>query len=265
MINKESIILFKKWVLEGRIFLDEYSHAFMLEENISQGESEFYAVAPEFTGLLTPLKAEDKDRYSFCNGQFIMNKAKPSLFEPKPAKLCKIEKCSYFSHEHHKSNLLSAINFASFHYRGGGFEGGLSCLSDSLSIAKTLNQIGNISEECTLIAAVLKNVVDLTYVKIESIEMLFGKHVRKIIDVLSDIDNDAGNNAVALLEKLDKASDDAKHVHLAILSGELKYVATLDEKKKHVRLSRSDQQARVCESTSSSLFHSYMVERSKFD
>lgn len=264
MINKESIILLKTWVAEGRIFYDEYSYTYMLEENISQGESEFYEVAPELTGLFIFLNYEDKERYSFCYGQLVMNSAKPTRFEPKPAKLYKIIRCSYLNHEHHKINLLSAINFASFQY-GEGLEGGLSCLSDSLSIAKTLNQIGNISDENTLMAAVLKNVVDATFVKVESIEMLFGKDVRELIDELSDIHNYKDTHHDAILKKLDKASDDAKLVHLAILSGKLNKISTLEEKEKHIHLSWYDQQAKICESASSSLHHWYMVERSGLD
>jgi hypothetical protein len=264
MINKESIILFKNWVHEGRIFFDEYSHAYMLEEYISQGESEFYLVAPELTGLFIHLSCEVQERYSFCYGQLAMNKTKPTLSDPKPAKIYKITSCSYYNHEHHKINLLSTISFASFHY-GEGFEDGLSYLSDSLSIAKTLNQISNISDQNTLIAAVLKNVIDVTLVKIESVEMLFGKHVRQIIDVLSDINNYGDTHHDAILDKLDKAGDEAKLVHLAILSGKLQHIAKLDEKNKHVNLSWNDKQAKVCESASSSLYHWYMVERSGLD
>jgi hypothetical protein len=263
MINKESIILFKNWVNEGRIFYDEYSYTYMLEEYISQADSEFYLIAPELTGLFIPLNSENKERYSFCYGQLVMNSAEPTRFEPKPAKLCRVKNCSYFNHEHHKSNLLSAISFASFHY-GDGFEDGLSYLSDSLSIAKTLNQISNISDQNTLIAAVLKNVIDVTLVKIESVEMLFGKHVRELIEELSDINNYEDTHHDAILDKLDKAGDEAKLVHLAILSGKLKHIAKLDEKKKYIPLSWNDQQAKVCESASYSLYHWYMVERSKF-
>jgi hypothetical protein len=261
MINKESIILFKNWVNEGRIFYDEYSHAYILEDNCDQGESEFYAVPPELTGLIIPLEVEDKQRYSFCYGQLIMNDPKPTLLEPKPAKLYKITSCSYFNHEHHKKSLLSAIGFACFHY-GEGLEGGLSELSDSLSIALKLNQIGNISAESTLIAAVLMNVVDITYVKVESIGMLFGKDVRKLIEVLSDINNYKDTHHDVILDKLDKAGDEAKHVQLVLLSGKLKYISKLNEKKKYAHLFWNDQQAKICESASPSLYHWYMVERS---
>tara|TARA_R110002012_G_scaffold244889_3_gene419889 strand:+ start:13503 stop:14297 length:795 start_codon:yes stop_codon:yes gene_type:complete len=264
MINKESIILLKTWVHEGLIFYDEYSYTYMLEKKISQAESEFYLVAPELTGLFITLNSENKARYSFCYGQLAVNNTKPILFDPKPAKLYKIISCSYYNHEHHKINLLSAIAFASFQY-GEGLEGGFSCLSASLSIAKTLNQIGNISDENTLMAAVLKNVVDNTFVKTESIEMLFGKYVRKVIEMLFDINNYEDTHHEAILNKLDKASDDVKHIHLVNLSGKLKHITKLDEKNKYVSLSWNDQQARVCESASSSLYHWYMVERSGLD
>tara|TARA_R110001583_G_scaffold141468_1_gene293645 strand:+ start:280 stop:1074 length:795 start_codon:yes stop_codon:yes gene_type:complete len=264
MINKESIILFKHWLHHGRIFYDEYSHTYMLEDNCDQGESKIYAVPPELTGIIIPLEVEDKERNSLCYGQFIMNDPKPTLLEPKPAKLYKIIRCSYFNHEHHKSNLLSATCFASFHY-GEGLEGGLSELSDSLSIALKLNQIGNISVESTLIAAILKNVLDTTFVKIESIEMLFGKDVRELIDELSDINNYKDTHHDAILKKLDKASDEAKQVQLVLLSGKLKYISKLIEKKKYAQLFWNGQQAKVCESASSNLYHWYMVERSGLD
>ena len=264
MINKESIILFKNWVAEGRIFFDEFSHTYMLEDNCDQGESKFYVVPPELTGLIIPLEVEDKERNSFCYGQLIMNDPKPTLLEPKPAKLYKIIRCSHFNHEHHKSNLLSAITFACFHY-GEGLEGGLFKLSDSLSFALKLNQIGNIKAESTLIAAVLMNVVDITFVKVESIEMLFGKYVRKLIEELSDINNYKDTHHDVILDKLDKAGDEAKHAQLVLLSGKLKYISKLNEKKKYAHLFWNDKQAKICESASPSLYHWYMVERSGLD
>jgi hypothetical protein len=264
MINKESIILFKNWVAKGRIFYDEYSHTYMLEDNCDQGESKIYAVPPELTGLIIPLEIEGKERNSFCCGQLIMNDPKPTLLEPKPAKLYKITSCSYFNHKHHKKSLLSAISFACFHY-GEGLEGGLSELSDSLSIALKLNQIGNISADSTLIAAILKNVLDATFVKIESIEMLFGKDVRELIDELSDINNYKDTHHDVILSKLDKAGDEAKQVQLVLLSGKLKYISKLNEKKKYAHLFWNGQQAKICESASSSLYHWYMVERSGLD
>lgn len=264
MINKESIILFKNWVDEGRIFYDEYSHAYMLEEYISQADSEFYLVAPELTGLFITKEMENQPRYSFCYGQLVSSNAKPTKFDPKPAKLYKITSCSYLNYEHHKSNLLSAIAFASFHY-GEGIEGGLTHFSESLSLAKTLNQIGKINDENTLIAAVLENIADIMCVKIDSIEMLFGKDVRKLIEVLSDINNYKDTHHDVILDKLDKAGDEAKRVQLAILSCKLNKISTLEEKEKDIHLSWYDQQAKVCESASSSLYHWYMVERSGLD
>jgi hypothetical protein len=264
MINKESIILLKTWVAEGRIFYDVYSHAYMLEEYISQADSEFYLVAPELTGLFSTKDMENQPRYSFCYGQLVLSHAKPTKFPPKPAKLYKITRCSYLNHEHHKSNLLSAITFASFHY-GEGVEGGLTYLSESLSLAKTLNQIGEISDESTLIAAVLENIAGIMCVKIDSIEMLFGKDVRRIIEVILRINNCPDTNAKELLNELKEVCDEAKHVQLAILSGALKQISTLEEKEKRIHLSWYDQQAKVCESASSSLYHWYMVERSGLD
>jgi hypothetical protein len=263
MITKENIILFKRWVSDGVLYFDEYSHTFMVEENIGQEESEFYQIAPEMTCFFNPIKNKGEERYSFCYGQFAITKTNPILFEPKPAKLYKVKYCSYFNHEHHKSNLLSAICFASFHYKNES-DDGMSYLNNSLSIAKVLNQTGNISEENTLIAAVLEPILDITFVKIESIEMFFGKHVSTIIEVLAHINKREYKSREILLKKLDEASDGAKQIQLTILILDLEYIATLDEKTKNEHLLWNDQEARVCESASSNLYHLYMVERSKF-
>jgi hypothetical protein len=264
MIDKEDITLFKVWANEGSIFYDEYSQTFMLGTHNDLGESEFYRISPELTGLFSPEHCEDKERYSFCYGQLAINKAKINLFEPKPAKLFKVESFSYFSHEHHKNNLLAAISFASFHYRNGCNDE-VPYISDAITTAKILNQKGNINEESALKAAVLKQIVISTHVRLESIEMLFGKQVKTIVELLTHINNCGDDGTGAMLKELTDASDCVKQVQLAIILTTLKYVSNLSGEKRQFHLSWNDQIARVCESASSDMFHLYLVERSKLN
>jgi hypothetical protein len=262
MINKESIILFKNWVNEDSLFIDEYTDTYMHRVHIGLGESEYYRVPPELTGLFSLVDFEDKEHYSFCFGQLAINKANTIRFEPIPAKLYKIKTFAYFNYEHHKNNLLSAISFASFHYRNK-FEDGIPCINQFIEISMILNGKGSIKDEKLLRAAVLVNIVNDTHVRIESIEMLFGKDVRMIVEILTYINRNNKSTKV-LLKKLGDASDGAKKVQLATLSSDLKYAAKHDEKEREILLSWYDQMAEVCESASPDLFHLYMVERSKF-
>jgi hypothetical protein len=263
MIDKESILLFKSWVNDGAVFIDEYTDTYMNRVHIGLGESEYYKVPPELTGLFSLVDFEDKERYSFCYGQLAINKANTTRFEPIPAKLYKIKTFAYFNHEHHKNNLLSAISFASFHYKNK-CEDGTPFINDVIEIAKVLNQIGNIDEETILKAAILEHIVNSTHVRIESIEMLFSKQVRIIVEVLAHINGSENNDTGVLLKILSDASDGAKQVQLAILITDLKYAAMHNEKERKVLLSWSDQNAEVCENASLDLYHLYKVERSKF-
>jgi (p)ppGpp synthase/HD superfamily hydrolase len=83
-----------------------------------------------------------------------------------------------------KDNLLSAISFASFHYRNK-FEDGIPCINQFIEISMILNGKGSIKDEKLLRAAVLVNIVNDTHVRIKSIEMLFGKDVRMIVEILT--------------------------------------------------------------------------------
>jgi hypothetical protein len=263
MIDKESIILFKNWVNEDSLFIDEYTDTYMHRVHIGLGESEYYRVPPQLTGLFSLVDFEDKEHYSFCQGQLAINKANTIRFEPIPVKLFKVITFAYFNYEQHQNNLLSAISFASFHYRNIT-DDEIPFINSLIAIPMILNGSGKIKDEKLLKASVLVNIVNDTHVRIESIEMLFGKHVRTIVEILAYISRCGDKSAEVLLKKLSDASDGAKKILLAILLTNLKYLTTLDGKERKIHFEWSDKKAEVCESASIDLYHLYRVERSKF-
>jgi hypothetical protein len=264
MIDKEDITLFKVWANEGSIFYDEYSQTFMLGTHNDLGESEFYRIMPELTGLFSPVTFGDSERYSFCYGQLDKNNTSVSRFKPEAAKLLIVISFSYFNYEHHKNNLLTAISFSSFHHKNS-FENQAHHIDDAIAQAKILNQEGRVNDETTLKAAVLENIVSGTHVKFESIEMFFGKDVREIVEVLTNINSHNDMSAEALLKEFSGASDSTKQVQLAIILTNLKYTVTQTAEKRKINLSWRDELAKVCEGASADLSHIYKIERSKLN
>jgi hypothetical protein len=234
MIDKEDITLFKVWANEGSIFYDEYSQTFMLGTHNDLGESEFYRIMPELTGLFRPVTFGDSELYSFCYGQL------------------------------DKNNLLAAISFSNFHHKNS-FENQAHHIDDAIAQAKILNQEGRVNDETTLKAAVLENTVSGTHVRFESIEMFFGKDVREIVEVLTNINSHNGMSAEALLKEFSGASDGTKQVQLAIILTNLKYTVTQTAEKRKINLSWCDELAKVCEGASADLSHIYKIERSKLN
>jgi hypothetical protein len=227
MINKHSIILLRSWINEESVFIDDYTDTFMIEINSGSDKSEFYKIPPELTGLFSPKAFEENEHYSFCYGQLTTSKAKTTQFEPIPAKLYKMKSFDYFNYENHQNNLLSAISFASFHYRNISVYG-IPYINQFIAISSALNFVGKINDENLLKAAVLCHIVNSTEVRIESVKMLFGEQVSMVVEILAFIQDGKNGSQESLLSKLDDASVGVKQVQLAILSTKFKYIGALE-------------------------------------
>jgi hypothetical protein len=265
MIDKENIELFKRWASEGSICIDEYTNLFMFGGYVGQGQSEFYRIAPELSGFFKPDDFEDKESYVFCYGQQQINKRGTIRFTAIPAKVYKLKALSYFEYDQHQNNLLSAISFTSFHCRNND-EIGIPHINYPLRIAQILSGTGDQNDQALLKAAVLQCLIKRSNVCIESIEMLFGEQVKKIISSLAYINRAGeGDSVEDLLTMLNEVDSGTKQVQLSILIANLYSVTELHDSKRKAYLSWSDQMVAVCKSASSKLFDLYMVERSMFN
>lgn len=263
MIDTETTILFKRWVNEGAIFIDIYTGTYMYKGNINSEENECYLIPAEYTGLISPEELEEEEVFACCTGKLTTTLTHISQFEPIPVKLSKVNSFKYLDYAHHKDNLLSAITFAYFHYVENHPEG-IPDFSRALKIAKTIDGTCAIYNKNVVKAAVLCNIINDTYVEIESIEMLFNNEVSSIIETLTHINKSEVKRPKLLLKKLVKASIEAKQVQLAILLARFQYISTLDENERELQLSWIDKMAKVCKVASPKLFHFYLVERSEF-
>lgn len=262
MINKECIILLKRQVNEGSIFIDEYSDTFMLKMHTHEGGCEFYSIPPELTGYFSPLIVEDKECYSFCHGQLTLNDSEIIRCGPVPAKLKKVSSCKYLNIENHGNDLLSTIFFINFQYGKRSF-GGVPYINYLIEVVMHLVEKADIKEELILKAALLNDLVDTTHVKLESIEMQFGSEVRGIVESLGRL-NYQEHNDKELMMIVNDIGEKACKIELAILITNLEYIRTAHEESQQEQYETFDKLADFCEGSSPILHHCYMVERTEF-
>lgn len=263
MIDRDTTILFKRWVDEGAIFIDIYTQTYMYKGNTNSRVKECYLIPAEYTGLISPKELDEEEIFACCTGKLTTTLTHIIHFEPVSVKLSKVKSFKYLYNEHHKDNLLSAIAFAYFHYVEN-YPEGIPDLSRALKIAKTIDGSCEIYNTNVIKAALLYNIINDTLVDKESIAMLFNNEVSSIIETLTHINKSKVKRPKLLLKKLVKASIEAKQVQLAILLTRFQYINTLDENEREVQLSWIDKMAEVCKVASPKLFHFYLVEREKF-
>jgi antitoxin component of MazEF toxin-antitoxin module len=244
------------WLSEKMLYYSANHHKFYIGYYAGMGNFDVNELPSEYQGLIVNSEVEEDEASHYVLSQLsVINKERKEI-KPYTTCLARVKSAKNYRHEHDAS-LMSAIRFASLHHahqkRKSSDEPYLNHLIEVTQLIKFYEPT---SDETTLIAAILHDIVEDTRVTIESLEFLFGSEVSKLVSELTCANSSNSDDKKAvLLEQISVGSDHAKLIKLADVISNVSSLPnywSIEQRQKYV--SWCKQVADVCASASPRLY-----------
>lgn len=208
----------ESWLSKKMLYYSVNRHKFYIGYYAGMGNFDVNELPSEYQDLIVNSEVEKEEVSHLVLSQLSLINKKSKDIEPYTAQMAKVAKAQPYGYEH-DLNLISAMRFAAIHHalqkRKSSDEPYLNHL---IEVAQLIQFYEPTTNETTLMAAALHDIVEDTRVTIESIELLFGSEVAKLVSELTcDVSVNSDDKKAQLLDQISAGSDSAKIIKLADL------------------------------------------------
>lgn len=247
------------WLSKQMLYYSANLKKYFIGYYAGMGNFDVNELPNEYQDLFISCELVDEQSSHLVLSQLSLISKKTPEIMPYTASLARVISSDIYGYEH-DTGLISAIRFASIKHKNQKRKAsGEPYINHLLEVVQLIKFFEPTSNEATLIAATLHDIIEDTGVIIESIEFLFGSEVSELVTELTcDSLVNSDHKKSILLEQITAGSDQAKVIKLADVISNVSSIPnqwSIAQKQKY--LSWCKQVANVCAVASPRLYENF--------
>lgn len=250
------------WIAVESLFYSPEHRKYLYGFYTGLGNFDLFELPSEYQCLISNSNLKDGNLHSVVLSILPIEHTTTDEIKPYETYIRCVVSAKLYGYQHTPS-LLSAIRFASLHHASQKRKStGEPYLNHLIEVAQILQFYESSSNENTLIAAVLHDILEDTEVTSIGVKYLFGDEVSKIVlELTCDSANNSDDKKIALLNQVTTGSNEARIIKLADIISNVSSIPTLwalDRKLGYIDWCKKV--AKVCSSSSERLYEYFKLQ-----